>query len=126
MRKINEIMTDPTAWDRFDFRDDDVVIATPGKSGTTWMQQIVSQLIFRGQEGIDVAKISPWIDRKGPKMDENLETVRRQEHRRFVKTHLPADILAMSDRAKYICVVRDGRDVAWSWPRPSRTRSPKP
>jgi aryl sulfotransferase len=33
---------DPTIWNDFAFRDDDIVIATCGKSGTTWVQQIVA------------------------------------------------------------------------------------
>jgi len=40
-----------TIWDQFVFRDDDIIIATYAKSGTTWLQQIISQLIFNGQEG---------------------------------------------------------------------------
>lgn len=38
-----------------------------------------------------------------------------QTHRRFIKTHLPADALLMSPQASYIYVARDGRDVVWSW-----------
>ena len=35
---------DSTIWNDFNFRDDDIIIATYAKSGTTWLQQIVSQL----------------------------------------------------------------------------------
>jgi aryl sulfotransferase len=31
-----------------------------------------------------------------------------------IKTHLPADALVMSPKAKYLYVARDGRDVIWS------------
>ena len=48
--------------ERFKFRDGDIVIATYGKSGTTWVQQIVSQLIFNGAEDLPVAAMSPWLD----------------------------------------------------------------
>jgi aryl sulfotransferase len=37
-----------------------------------------------------------------------------QAHRRVLKTHLPADALRMSPKARYIYVARDGRDVIWS------------
>ena len=35
-------------------------------------------------------------------------------HRRCISTHLPADALVFSEKAKYVVVCRDGRDVAWS------------
>lgn len=38
-----------------------------------------------------------------------------QQHRRFLKTHLPIDALVFSPKAKYLYIVRDGRDVAWSF-----------
>lgn len=52
-RKTRELMNhhmDSTVWNDFDFRDNDVVVATYAKSGTTWTQQIVSQLLFKGAE----------------------------------------------------------------------------
>jgi aryl sulfotransferase len=41
-------------------------------------------------------------------------SVLAQPHRRVVKTHLPADALVMSPKARYLYVARDGRDVIWS------------
>lgn len=105
---------DSTVWNDFKFRDDDIVIGTYAKSGTTWTQQIVSQLIFNGEEGLPVADISPWIDMRVPPKEEKLAAVEAQTHRRFVKTHLPVDALVFSPNAKYIYIVRDGRDVLWS------------
>ena len=104
---------DSTAWDRFKFRDDDIVIASWAKSGTTWTQQIVSQLVFNGAEGIETSRLSPWVDlRIVP--PEALAALDEQTHRRFVKTHLPVDALVFSSKAKYLYVGRDGRDVVWS------------
>ncbi len=105
---------DSTVWNEFDFRDDDIIIATYAKSGTTWLQQIVSQLIFNGAEDIDVAEMSPWLDLRIPPKEIKLPEVEKQEHRRFLKTHLPVDALVFSPKAKYIYIGRDGRDVAWS------------
>jgi hypothetical protein len=65
-RELHNHHFDSTVWNDFQFRDDDIVIATYGKSGTTWVQQIVSQLIFNGAEGVPVAEISPWVDLRLP------------------------------------------------------------
>ena len=102
-----------TVWNTFKFRDDDIVVATYAKSGTTWMQQIVGQLIFKGAEGINVSSASPWVDLRiiPPEAIAGLEEL---PHRRFVKTHLPVDALVFSPKAKYIYIGRDGRDAVWS------------
>lgn len=105
---------DSTVWDDFKFRDDDVVVATYGKAGTTWTQQIVTQLMFSGAEGIDLSTLCPWIDLRVPPKDEKLAMIEAQTHRRCLKTHLPVDALVYSPKAKYIYVARDGRDVLWS------------
>ena len=105
---------DSTIWNDFRFRDDDIIIATYAKAGTTWMQQIVSQLVFGGREDVDVWSLSPWLDFRTPPKAEKLPIIEAQTHRRFLKTHLPADALVFSPQAKYIYIGRDGRDVLWS------------
>ncbi len=106
---------DSSIWNDFAFRDDDIIIATYAKSGTTWLQQIVAQLIFNGKTGLNVAEMSPWIDFRLPPKDEKLPEVEAQTHRRFLKTHLPVDALNFSPKAKYLYIARDGRDVLWSY-----------
>ena len=113
-REFHNFIMDSTLWNDFKYRDDDIVIATWAKAGTTWMQQIVSQLIFNGAEGVKVGSLSPWLDFRLTSPDD-LAGVEAQTHRRFIKTHLPADALLMSPKAKYIYIARDGRDVAWSF-----------
>jgi aryl sulfotransferase len=105
---------DSTIWDGFAFRDDDVVIATYGKSGTTWTQQIVGQLIHGGDAEVDVPGLSPWMDLRVPPKEVKLAAVGAQTGRRFLKTHLPVDALVFSPQAKYLYIGRDGRDVVWS------------
>lgn len=113
-REIHNHHFDSTIWNDFSFRDDDIIISTYAKSGTTWMQQIVSQLLFNGQPGLPVAEMSPWLDLRVPPKQVKLPEVEAQTHRRFLKTHLPVDALVFSPDAKYIYVARDGRDVVWS------------
>lgn len=106
---------DSTIWNDFRFRDDDIFIGTYAKSGTTWLQQIVGQLVFKGATDINVAELSPWIDLRLPPKEVKLAEVEAQTHRRFLKTHLPVDALVYSQKAKYIYIARDGRDVVWSF-----------
>ena len=63
-REIHNHHMDSTRWNGFPFRDGDIVIATWARSGTTWTQQIVSQLIFNGAEGINLSSLSPWIENR--------------------------------------------------------------
>ena len=113
-RELHNHHFDSTIWNDFGFRGDDIIIATYAKSGTTWMQQIVSQLLFNGEEGLEVAEMSPWLDLRVPPKHVKLPAVEAQTHRRFIKTHLPLDALVFSPEAKYLYIGRDGRDVVWS------------
>jgi aryl sulfotransferase len=113
-RELHNHHFDSTIWNDLRFRDDDIVISTYAKAGTTWTQQIIAQLLFRGATGLEVAEMSPWLDLRVPPKDSKLPAVEAQVHRRFLKTHLPVDALVFSPRAKYLYVARDGRDVVWS------------
>ena len=47
-RELHNHHFDSTIWNEFRFRDDDIIISTYAKSGTTWMQQIVAQMLLGG------------------------------------------------------------------------------
>lgn len=113
-REMQNHHFDSTVWNAFNFRDGDVVIATYGKSGTTWTQQIVGQILSDGAGDIAINESSLWLDLRVPPNDEKLSLYEAQVGRRFMKTHLPVDALVFSPKAKYIYVGRDGRDVLWS------------
>ncbi len=113
-RELHNHHFDSTIWNDLRFRDDDIVIATYAKSGTTWMQQIIAQLLFRGDPELAVAEMSPWLDLRIPPKAEKLPVVEAQTHRRFLKTHLPVDALVFAPNGKYLYIGRDGRDVVWS------------
>lgn len=57
---------DSTVWNDFQFREDDVVVATYAKSGTTWTQRIVGQIPLPEQEwlllGTFVDQVVPCRD----------------------------------------------------------------
>ena len=111
-RELKHPLMDSTRWNNFAFRDDDIVVATYSKSGTTLTQQILAQLILDADPEIFGCDVSPWLE-AGPE-GQMLELAATQTHRRFLKTHLPLENLVYSPRAKYITVGRDPRDVAWS------------
>jgi aryl sulfotransferase len=107
---------DSTRWDGYSVRDDDVIITTAYKAGTTWTQRIMASLILGpGPLYADLLEISPWVDARfvGP-IEPILEQLDAQQHRRFVKSHLAADGLRFFPEAKYIVVGRDTRDVFMS------------
>jgi aryl sulfotransferase len=113
-RELHSHHFDSTVWNDFRFRDDDIIIATYAKSGTTWTQQIVGQLLFGGDPRLAVAEMSPWLDLRIPPKEVKLPAIEAQAHRRFLKTHLPVDALVFSPKAKYLYIGRDARDVVWS------------
>jgi len=117
-RKTRELMNhhmNSAIWNDFRFRDDDIIVGTYAKAGTTWTQQIVGQLVFLGDESIAMAKLSPWLDLRVPPAEVKLAELEAQTHRRVVKTHLPLDALVFSPKAKYLYIGRDGRDVLFSF-----------
>lgn len=115
--KTRELQTnhfDSTIWNDFSFRDDDIIISTYAKSGTTWVQQMVGQMLFGPDPELPTGQISPWVDLRVPPKAFKLQEIEAQAHRRFLKTHLPVDALVFSPTAKYLYIGRDGRDVVWS------------
>jgi aryl sulfotransferase len=115
-RKTREILTpelDSAQWNGFAFRDDDVVVNTFGKSGTTWTQAILVQLLHGAPVAPRVGNICRWVD-CGFDQEGRMDAVEAQTHRRVLKSHLPLDALVFSPKAKYVHVSRDGRDVIWS------------
>ena len=101
---------DGTRWVDFVPRSDDVIIATAYKCGTTWMQGIVSCLIL----GECQLSASPWLDWRSTPLENVMDQLTQQAHRRFIKTHMPLDGLPYFPQVRYIVVSRDPRDVFMS------------
>ena len=114
-RHYQSFIDDSARWDALTLRDDDIIIATPSKSGTTWMQMCCALLIFQQpQPPAPLAELSPWLDMLTWPLDEVIALLDAQEHRRFIKTHTPLDGLPWDERVTYLCVARDPRDASLS------------
>lgn len=108
-------MADSARWERFEFRDGDVVISTPSKCGTTWMQHIVGTLLLdRTELGVPVSQISPWLDMLTHTDAQVFGLLAAQQHRRFIKTHTPLDGVPTHPDVTYVSVARHPLDVALS------------
>ena len=108
-------VTNSTIWADFETRDDDVIVSTPPKSGTTWMQSIVAMLIF-GRPGMDVriGETSPWLDCGFRDRDAIVESLAAQDHRRCIKSHTPLDGIAYDPSCTYLAIYRHPVDVYFS------------
>src|SRR5262245_5132269 len=106
---------DSTRWFRFTSRPGDIMIATWAKSGTTWVQAIIAELLFKGCFEDSVNSISPWLENRCFPLEDMCQLLESQTHRRFLKTHLPATALPYREDMKYLFIGRDGRDAVWSW-----------
>src|SRR5215211_6733084 len=115
-REYRTWICDSRRWNHYLPRPDDIIIATYPKCATTWTQRIVSLLVFQRTEAVPIMEISTWVDRRFPQPVEAMVAhIEAQEHRRFLKSHLPADGLPFYDEVKYIHVARDGRDACMSF-----------
>lgn len=105
-------ITDNSRWDNFQRRPDDIFVCTPPKCGTTWTQAICAMLVLgKVDHGMQPGVISPWIDAEFAPIEEYLEQVEAQEHRRYIKTHTPLDGIPFFEECTYLVVFRDPRDV---------------
>src|SRR5947209_3128974 len=116
VRRYRSIVFDSQRWEGFAFRDEDIVISTPPKCGTTWMQMLCALLVFQTPELPGrLTELSPWVDIQTENLGDVMKTLEGQQHRRFIKSHTPLDGLPFDERVTYICVGRDPRDVAVPW-----------
>ena len=108
-------ITDTSRWENFQHRPDDIFVCTPPKCGTTWTQAICAMLVFgKVDHGTQPGVISPWIDAQFAPIDDYLQQVEAQTHRRYIKTHTPLDGIPYFPECTYLVVFRDPRDVFFS------------
>lgn len=115
MREYRNFIADNRRWAGFEPKADDIFVCSPPKCGTTWVQTIIASLLWPdGNAPGPVMTISPWIEAKLRPADDMYEMLAAQSHRRFMKSHTPADGIPWYDDAKYVFVGRDGRDAFMS------------
>lgn len=92
-------------------RPTDVVITPFGKSGTTWIQQIVHCLRTRGDMDFDdISRVVPWIE-ASTSLGINIEAKQLCDPRAF-KSHLGKEEVPKG--GVYIVAIRDPKDVLFS------------
>lgn len=108
-------LTNSVIWSEFDLRGDDIIVSTPPKCGTTWMQSLIAMLIF-GKPGMDVeiSRISPWLDCGFRDNQAIAAVLNAQDHRRCIKSHTPFDGITYDPQCTYIAVYRHPLDVHFS------------
>ena len=115
LRPYRSAVDDNRRWAGFTPRPDDIFVCTPAKCGTTWTQAIVASLLWPdGDAPGPVVSISPWLEAQFDPIEDVLARLEAQRHRRFIKTHTPADGIPFFPDAKYVFVARDGRDAFMS------------
>jgi hypothetical protein len=95
---------------RYSPRREDVFVVTQMRCGTTWMQQVVYQIVTRGRGDYDGGQghlyaTSPWIDAINSVSIESAPLVGTPPSR-IIKCHLPTDLCPYDEQARYIYVTR--------------------
>ncbi len=96
------------AWKSFQPRPTDVFISPHGKSGTTWLQQIVHGLRTRGDMDFDdISRVVPWLE-TAHDLGLDLDAPQKAAPRAF-KSHLNWHDIPKG--ARYLVSIRNPKDV---------------
>ena len=93
--------------------DDDIIIATYPKTGTTWMQYIVLQILSKGEHfpsfGDATFKVVPYIEMVG------VAAVHAQKKPRCYKHHIAYNFVQKNAKSKIIYAYRNPEDTVVSY-----------
>jgi aryl sulfotransferase len=112
-RNYTGSITNTDRWQQFQNRIGDVFVCTPPKCGTTWTITIVAMLVT-GKTDVAPQELVQWVDAEVVPIDDMVETLGAQTHRRCIKTHTPFDGVPWYPDAAYIAVYRHPIDVLFS------------
>lgn len=95
----------------------DIFVCTFPKSGTNWMMQIAHQSIFHGADDYEnIHDVVSWPDMSGGlvrsiSLQSSLVQQSSPEHKRVIKTHLSAEHVPYNEKAHYLTVLRDPKEI---------------
>ena len=94
----------------------DIIVSTYPKSGTNWIMNICQEIAWHGDAEFEhINSAIPWPDSTMKTPVATLQDLSMAERSaaglRVIKSHLEAAYVPYSERAKYIVVVRDPKDV---------------
>ena len=97
----------------------DVFIVTYPKAGTTWTQQIVKLLRNNGEnDGVELQQSIPWVESNSGKIGPRIDLSSIPKPRAF-KSHMTYETMPCGrpnkTPCKYICIIRNPKDVAVSY-----------
>lgn len=114
LRRYTSSDEDSARWAAIDLRDDDIVVSTRSKHGTTWVQAILLMLVHGPELPDTLAELSPWVDHLVEPVDELAARLDAQHHRRVLKSHTPLDGLPHRPGVHRVVVARNPLDAAVS------------
>ncbi|GFX88138.1 hypothetical protein TNCV_159531 [Trichonephila clavipes] len=97
----------------YDSRDGDFIICSYPKTGTTWLQYIILQVLSKGKEfpsfNEALIKTVPFMELTGRGPVDAMEGLRIYKH------HCPFHLIKKNDKAKYLYIYRNPEDTFVSY-----------
>ena len=114
-RRIQSEKVKRRAFAGYEPTEHDVFVATYAKSGTNWMMQIAQQIAYRGAaEFAHIHDLVAWPDAPTPKavpLDDMTARDGSPTGLRVIKTHLETAHIPYDEKAVYLTVLRDPKEV---------------
>ncbi|CAN7992731.1 unnamed protein product [Ixodes hexagonus] len=91
---------------------DDIILMTYPKSGTTWVQHMLHLMVHNMTlvpEGRRLDSFAPFLEKGGLRLLSGLDRSPRP-----IKTHLSFAVMPWSEVPRYVCVLRNAKDVCVS------------
>ena len=90
---------------------DDIFVVTQMKCGTTWMQHVVYEILYRGkgklvETGTALHAVSPWLEGRRSIPVDQAPLVGEERQARIIRTHLPVILCPYDPATHFIYVAR--------------------